>query len=229
MTLDPFAHDSSEEVPSRLLLIDDDRALLQAVPELFRLRMPEMSVEVCPTARIAIERLMNEDYGAVLCDVRMPTMTGPALLEEALLIRPCAPVVLMTGWREWGVVEHALNGGAFDFLFKPVDRQDLVTVIKAALANHDLSHRLQRYQERVARMMERLQRVEGMIERRKTKAAGAFESRPDGWAVRSENTLRLVLHHLITAQQVHSGTFRLLRQSRADRLQRAWRRLLGVR
>src|SRR5207249_4428793 len=65
-----------------VLIVDDDPALLQALPEALRLRMPEVTVETADSAAAALERVAARDYDAIVTDIKMPGMDGLALLAE---------------------------------------------------------------------------------------------------------------------------------------------------
>lgn len=72
-------------------------------------------------------------YDVVLCDWRMPFLDGLTLLDRIRQLRSHAPVLLMTGDIEESVEQRASQEGAFALLRKPLDREEVVQVIEAAL------------------------------------------------------------------------------------------------
>src|SRR5262249_34563609 len=68
--------------PVRVLIVDDDIALLQALPEALRLRMDAVTVDTCATAAEGLERIAANDYDAIISDIKMPGMDGLALLAR---------------------------------------------------------------------------------------------------------------------------------------------------
>jgi DNA-binding NtrC family response regulator len=118
---------------SSLLLIDDDPVLLQALPETLRLRLPQLTVETCVSAGVALERLHLRNYAAIVSDLRMPGMDGLTLLRTIRELRPVTPVILITAARDSTSAIQALEGGAFDIVTKPFERDDFLRSVRSAL------------------------------------------------------------------------------------------------
>lgn len=117
----------------RLLIIDDDPAVLTALPETLRLWMPGSVVELCGSARLALDRIESTDYDAIISDIRMPDMDGLILLERIKTCRPNTPVLLITGYGDQTMATQALRGGAFDYILKPIDRDYFLGSLGRAL------------------------------------------------------------------------------------------------
>jgi PAS domain S-box-containing protein len=117
----------------RILLVDDDPALLEALPEALRLRLDGIQIDTSETAQDALDRLRETDYDAIVSDIKMPGMDGLALLAEAAEIRPGTPVLLITGHGEHDLAVQALRGGAYDFVQKPIDRDYFVASLERAV------------------------------------------------------------------------------------------------
>src|SRR5207244_2018005 len=107
---------------ARVLIVDDDAALLEALPDALRLRLPEVDVEAVASAEEALRLIAAHDYDAIVSDIKMPGMDGLALLDEVRQIRPETPTLLITGHGEHDLTVLALRGGAYDFIQKPIDR-----------------------------------------------------------------------------------------------------------
>src|SRR2546426_11976290 len=97
---------------SHVLIVDDDLALLQALPEALRLRMGEVTVETADSAAAALERIAARDYDAIVADIKMPGMDGLELLAEIRTRRPDTAALMITGHGENELVVGALRGGA---------------------------------------------------------------------------------------------------------------------
>jgi DNA-binding NtrC family response regulator len=134
MELESVLSDSSPQI----LLVDDDRALLEAFPETLRLRLPDVRLDVCDSAALALERIRTTEYHAIVSDLTMPGRQGLALLGEVKRERPWAPVLFMTGRTEQSLLAQALENGAYEFILKPIARDQAVLSIKRALDAHML-------------------------------------------------------------------------------------------
>ena len=82
---------------ARVLVVDDDSALLEALPETVRLRLEGVEVETCDSAPEALARIEGNDYDVIVSDIKMPGMDGLALLAEIKQRRPSTPTLLITG------------------------------------------------------------------------------------------------------------------------------------
>src|SRR2546426_5900051 len=126
----------------RVLIVDDDAALLQALPEALRLRMREVTVDTADSAAAALDRIAAQDYDAIVTDIKMPGMDGLALLSEIRGRRPDTPILMITGHGEYDLAVRALRGGAYDFIQKPIDREHVVASLHEAIRAHALNRRM---------------------------------------------------------------------------------------
>ena len=128
--------------PSRVLVIDDDPALLQALPAALRIRMAAVTVDTADSAAAALDRIAATDYDAIVTDIKMPGMDGVALLSEIRTRRPDTPVLMITGHGGHALAVQALRGGADDFIQKPIDRDYFVESLRRAIQEHALNRRV---------------------------------------------------------------------------------------
>jgi PAS domain S-box-containing protein len=126
-----------------VLIVDDDPALLEALPEALRLRMSELSVETCDSAPDALEKIAIADYDAIVTDIKMPGMDGLALLDEIQRVRPETPTLLITGHGEHDLAIQALRRGAYDYIQKPIDRDYFTASLSRAIERRSLARRIE--------------------------------------------------------------------------------------
>jgi len=74
----------------------------------------------------------------IISDIRMPEVDGIRILEFARENMETVPVVMLTGLTDINLAIDVMKKGAFDFLMKPVRKEDLMVVVRKALSNHDL-------------------------------------------------------------------------------------------
>src|SRR3989442_1590012 len=132
---------------ARVLVVDDDMALLEALPEAVRLRMETVTVDTCATASEALERIEATDYDAIISDIKMAGMDGLALLARIRALRPATPTLLITGHGEHDLAVRALRGGAYDFIQKPIDRDYFVASLDRAIHLRRLGRRVKELDE----------------------------------------------------------------------------------
>src|SRR5437879_8294473 len=144
---------------AHILIVDDDTALLQALPQALYLRMEDIKVETCDSAQEAIERIGEHEYDAIVSDIKMPDMDGLALLAKIQELSPDTPTLLITGHGEHDLAVQALRGGAYDFIQKPIDRDYLIAALQRAIHTHQLRSQVKAQQltlELHARSLERM-------------------------------------------------------------------------
>ena len=144
---------------AHVLIVDDDPALLQALPEALRLRMSGVTVDTADSAAAALERIAAQDYNAIVTDIKMPGMDGFALLAEIRARRPDTPTLMITGHGERALAVKALRRGACDFVQKPIDRDDFVGALNHAIQAHALDRRVKDRRSALARCASELERI----------------------------------------------------------------------
>lgn len=145
--------------PARILIVDDDQALLEALPETISGRMPEVTVDVADSGRTALARIEQHDYDAVVTDIKMPEMDGLTLLGKVREVRVDVPVLLVTGHGERDLAIRALRGGAYDFIEKPIDRDHFVASLRRAIQARQLKRRVDEQSQALARHASELEHM----------------------------------------------------------------------
>jgi two-component system sensor histidine kinase/response regulator len=158
--------------PLRILIVDDDSALLVALPETLRLRMGGVTVDTADSAAAALERIADQDYDAIVTDIKMPGMDGLELLNEIRARRPGTPTLIITGHGENELVVRALRGGASDFIQKPIDRDYFVAALYRAIRTHVLSRQAKGRQEAMKSYAVELERIVEELERQRLDRPG---------------------------------------------------------
>ena len=143
----------------RILIVDDDPALLEALPEALRLRMSELDVEACDSASAALLRIADEDFDAIVTDIKMPGMDGLALLDEIRGLRPDTPTLLITGHGEHDLAIQALRRGAYDYVQKPIDREYFTASLRRAIERRELAKRVEHQRRELERHSHVLEHV----------------------------------------------------------------------
>lgn len=144
---------------SQILLVDDDTALLQALPQAIALRMQHTSVDISDSAQGALQQARERDYDAIVSDIKMPGMDGLALIEQLQTIRPDTPTLLITGHGERDLAIQALRVGAYDFIQKPIDRDYFITALRRAITTRQMRRQIAEQQQALERYTSSLEQV----------------------------------------------------------------------
>ncbi len=129
----------------RVLFIDDEADLCQAAEDWLGVCGFAVTSSIAPAEAIA-----RVDPGALDCvvtDVRMPGMTGIAVLDHFRATAPDLPVVLLTGHGDVPLAVQAMRSGAHDFIEKPYDAELLVAVLDRAVERRRLGRELVRLRQ----------------------------------------------------------------------------------
>lgn len=118
--------------PIRVLLVDDEERFARTLSK----RLAERGLSVLNASRgmEALELMEDHVFDVVVLDVKMPGMTGVETLQEIKKIRPLTEVILLTGHAS---VDSAIEGmrlGAFEYLMKPCEIEELMAKIEDAYA-----------------------------------------------------------------------------------------------
>lgn len=133
-----------------ILLVDDDAALLQALPHMVSLRIHGVKVDTASSALEALERIQAYDYDVIVSDIKLPGMDGLELLTSIRSLRPHTPTILITGYIDQSLLIEAMKNGAYDFIQKPIDRVYFVAALHRAIQTRQLQRRLQEQQQLLA-------------------------------------------------------------------------------
>jgi PAS domain S-box len=161
---------------SRILIVDDDPAMLAALSGMVELRLKHIAIDTCESAPAALEFIGHTDYDAIVSDVKMPGMDGFQLMERVLKIRPTTPTLLVTGHGDHDMGVKALNAGAYAFIPKPIDRDFFIAWLKRAIQLRQLN----RIAEEQNQMLERtVQERTAELERTNRELKTALEQQRD--------------------------------------------------
>ena len=136
---------------TKILVVDDEADLELLIKQKFRRKIREQAYEFLFAAngQQALDRLTEHpDTDVVLADINMPVMDGLTLLGRLPQASPITKTVMVSAYGDMQNIRAAMNGGAFDFVCKPVDFNDLeLTIEKTATHVRQLRDTLQAIQE----------------------------------------------------------------------------------
>ena len=153
-TLSPLIH-----------LIDDDAAVRDSLALL--IGTVGLRVQTWGDPQVFLAEFDRQSVGAIVLDVRMPGISGLALLDTLVAQGVDQPVIMLTGHGTVEMCRRAFKSGAAEFLEKPVDDEALIEALQNAVRQHVRSrerHQADRQaRERYAQLSEREREVLGLI------------------------------------------------------------------
>lgn len=135
-----------------VFLVDDDQSLREALT--FLLESVNLRVESYASAADFLAVFDRRRPGCLVLDIRMPGMSGLSLQKQLVDLNIRIPVLIITGHGDVPVCIQAFQNGAFAFLEKPVNHQELLDEIHRAVA-HDAKQR-RHHDDHVARRVDSL-------------------------------------------------------------------------
>jgi DNA-binding NtrC family response regulator len=117
-------------VDYRVLLVDDEEEFVSALSE--RLMLRGIEVDTALNGEEALAIMVEKEFEVVILDVMMPGLSGLEVLKQIKTTHPNTQVILLTGH---GATREGIEGmrlGAFDYLIKPVDIEEMLEKMKEA-------------------------------------------------------------------------------------------------
>jgi len=123
----------------RVLLVDDEKDFLETLVK--RLRKRNLAVDAVTSGEEALEVLKEAPADVVVLDVRMPGMSGLETLREIKKQYPVIEIIMLTGHANMEVAIEGMELGAFDYLLKPMDIDELLYKLQDAYKKKSLHQR----------------------------------------------------------------------------------------
>ena len=115
---------------SKILIIDDERAIRRALREI--LEFEEFEVEEAENGKEGFDKAKSTAFDMIFCDIKMPQMDGMEVLDELIKAKIDTPVIMISGHGNVETAVQAIKKGAFDFIEKPLDLNRILVTIRNA-------------------------------------------------------------------------------------------------
>jgi DNA-binding NtrC family response regulator len=131
----------------KVLIIDDDLEMCALLSDV--LKKDELSIVSTGDSLEASKMIKREEFDLIISDLRMKGLEGLDLLEEAKIVLPLTPVIIITAFGTIGSAIQAMKMGAFDYITKPFQMDELKLTVKKALENRFLKKEVVRLKKEV--------------------------------------------------------------------------------
>lgn len=123
---------------SRILIIEDEASIRRVLVRILSEENDAYKVEEAADGLEGLEKIKNEDFDLVLCDIKMPKMDGEEVLMEVKKIKPEIPMVMISGHGDLETAVNTMRLGAYDYISKPPDLNRLLNTVRNALDTKQL-------------------------------------------------------------------------------------------
>ena len=120
----------------KILVVDDEEAIREVISTL--LESQGYPCTICSNGRLALESFQRDTFDLVLSDIVMPEMDGLKLLAELRRIDPDVPVIMVTAMHDIAIALEAIRAGAYDYILKPFEKDQLHLSVDRALEHRRL-------------------------------------------------------------------------------------------
>jgi two-component system nitrogen regulation response regulator NtrX len=128
----------NNNIMSKILIIEDEAAIRRVLSKILSEESDTYIVEDAEDGVAGLEKIKNNDYDLVLCDIKMPRMDGVEVLEAVKKIKPEIPMVMISGHGDMETAIQTMRLGAFDYISKPPDLNRLLNTVRNALDRKQL-------------------------------------------------------------------------------------------
>ncbi|MEF9427227.1 MAG: response regulator [Candidatus Mariimomonas ferrooxydans] len=117
----------------KILVIDDEEKILK----LLRIQLGKAGYDVMQTksGKEAFRILKKHSFETIICDLKMPEISGVEVLEYIKKKYSTIPVIILTGFIEVDMAVEVMKKGAFDYIVKPVQKDEMIVTVEKAV-NH---------------------------------------------------------------------------------------------
>ncbi len=119
----------------KLLIIDDDETIIFSFKTF--LNEKNYKIEFCVNGKEGLEKLTSFKPDLIIADYKMPEMTGLEFIKAAKIIKPSTPVIIMSAYGDTGTKRIFYDEGAFEYIEKPFDIEEILKLISRALESNE--------------------------------------------------------------------------------------------
>lgn len=190
---------------SKILIIEDEAAIRRVLTKILSEENKTYEIVEAEDGLEGIEKIKNEDFDLILCDIKMPKMDGIEVLEATKKIKPEIPIIMISGHGDLDTAVQAMKMGAFDYISKPPDLNRLLNTVRIGLDNKELVAENTRLKKQVSKNYEMvgnsksMEQIKSMIEKVAPTDARVLITGPNGTGK------ELVAHWLHEKSQRSSG------------------------
>ncbi len=155
----------------KILIIEDEAAIRRVLKRILEQMDKTYVIDEAGDGAEGLDKIKQNDYDLVLCDIKMPKKDGIEVLEASKKIKPETTFVMISGHGDVDTAVDSMRLGAFDYISKPPDLNRLMTSVKNALEHKELVVENKQLKKRVSKKYEmignseKMQQIKDVIEK----------------------------------------------------------------
>ena len=171
---------------AKILIIEDEAAIRRVLVKILSEENSDYQVTQAQDGLEGIEKIRDQDFDLVLCDIKMPKMDGVEVLQAAKKIKPETPMVMISGHGDLDTAVQTMRLGAFDYISKPPDLNRLLNTVRIALNSKELVVENKRLKKKVSKNYQMIgnsnaiSEIKDIIEKVAPTEARVFITGPNG-------------------------------------------------
>ena len=171
---------------AKILIIEDEAAIRRVLVKILSEENSAYELTQAQDGLEGIEKIRDQDFDLVLCDIKMPKMDGVEVLQVAKKIKPETPMVMISGHGDLDTAVQTMRLGAFDYISKPPDLNRLLNTVRIALNSKELVVENKRLKKKVSKNYQMIGKsdaileIKDMIEKVAPTEARVFITGPNG-------------------------------------------------
>lgn len=171
---------------AKILIIEDEASIRRVLSKILAEENDQYVVFEAADGEEGLEKIKNDDFDLVICDIKMPKKDGEEVLQEAKKIKPETPFIMISGHGDLETAVNTMRLGAFDYISKPPDLNRLLTTVRNALDNKLLVVENKRLKKKVSKNYqmigesEAIQQIKDMIDKVAETDARVLITGPNG-------------------------------------------------
>ena len=118
---------------SNILIVEDEDAIRRVLKKVLSEENPKYKLDEAPDGEKAISLIKTQHYDLVLCDIKMPKKDGIEVLEFVSSYDSSIPIIMISGHGDLKTAVRAMRMGAYDYIEKPPDLNNLLNSVRSAL------------------------------------------------------------------------------------------------
>lgn len=148
---------------NKILIVDDEKSICQILS--FVLEERNFYTKTAQTGKDALDLLQEERFGLVIQDLKLPDIDGLELLKRIKQSYPDIIIIVITAFSNWQIAVEAMRLGAFNYIRKPFDNDNIVNIVRRGIRQRELAESDREKDSKIIGNSTQMQKLKNLIQR----------------------------------------------------------------